>query len=135
MRLASSLVSVMLIPCLGLEILLKPTEIIPQFDDFLFNQNSSFDAVLVGGAALAILGLITRETRDCDVIEPELPDTKLFALCDRGQDLGDCLAMQPSPSELAAAEPWLIEQDANPEWPLHVRTALADLGRRCGHGL
>jgi hypothetical protein len=61
--------------------------------------------------------------------------TKLFALCDRGTDLGDCLALAPSADELDEAEPWVKEQDANPLWLDHVRATLDDLRRRLGHGV
>ena len=64
----------------------------------------------------------------------DLLKTKLFALCDRGTDLADCIALSPDPEELDEAEPWLAEQDANPMWPEHVRSTLADLRRRLGHG-
>ena len=52
---------------------MKSTAIIPLFDKFLVKQNLSLEAVLVGGAALALLGIIARETRDWDIIEPDLP--------------------------------------------------------------
>lgn len=158
------------------------------------------EAVVTGGAALAFLGVINRETRDCDLIEPALsaevqaasaafagvlrergeilrddwlnngpaplgelrPDgwrerlhpiyqgralrlwtlgrpelllSKLFALCDRGLDLGDCLALRPSPEELIRAEAWITGQDLHPDWPAHVRATLQDLAGRLGHGL
>ena len=60
--------------------------------------------------------------------------TKLFALCDRGTDLADCIALAPSPAELAEALPWVQWQDANPDWPRHVEEVLVDLARRLGHG-
>ncbi|MCG8423587.1 MAG: hypothetical protein MJE77_37280 [Proteobacteria bacterium] len=155
--------------------------------------------MLVGGAALALLGVTDRQTRDCDVHPPlpaviasaamafakerraagnELPDdwlnngpaqltgvlpggwdtrleaafvgralrlsvlgrsdflkSKLFALCDRGTDLSDCLALAPTAAELAQCEPWVTRQDAHPEWPDHVRATLGDLERRLGHGV
>ena len=179
---------------------MQPTEIIPLFDRYLSDRKLTFEAIVVGGAALALLGLIARETRDCDVIEPHLPGTvleasrafakelddrgiilredwlnngpaaladllpsgwrdrlqelyrgqavtlwslgraelilsKLFALCDRGTDLTDCLALQPTPAELDRAAPWLLQQDLHPDWPRHVQAALADLARRLKHGL
>lgn len=172
---------------------MRPVEIIARFDAFL-------EATVVGGAALGLLGLISRETRDCDVLAPSLPEevldaarrfasvvrsegavlrddwlnngpeslgsvlpqgwrgrlqlafkgqvivlhtlaredllkTKLFALCDRGLDLSDCMALAPTAAELAGALAWLEQQDLNPEWPAHVRATVADLGRRLGHGL
>lgn len=179
---------------------MKPAKIIPQFDTFLAERGLTLEAIATGGAALALLGIISRETRDCDLIEPELtavlvdasiafalevreqgeilrddwlnngPATlapllpvgwrsrlqvvhqgksirlwclgrpelllsKLFALCDRGLDLGDCLALRPSEAELAVAEPWVAAQDQHPDWPTHVHTTLEDLARRLGHGL
>lgn len=65
----------------------------------------------------------------------DLLRTKLFALCDRGTDLGDCLALAPTPDELSACAPWLAQQDANELWPEHVRATLADLAGRLDHGL
>jgi hypothetical protein len=177
-----------------------PTHILPLFDEFLTARGLGLEAIAAGGAALALLGVIHRETRDFDLIEPDLsialnsasmsfaaerrsqgeilrddwlnngpaslgpmlpegwrnrlqliyqgkaitlwslgrPElllSKLWALCDRGLDLGDCLALSPDPSELAGAEAWIVEQDLNPDWPTHVRATLADLARRLGHGL
>lgn len=65
----------------------------------------------------------------------DLLKTKLFALCDRGLDFQDCVALRPAAAELADALPWLEQQDVNPGWPAHVRATLANLGRRLGHGL
>jgi len=160
----------------------------------------ALEAVVVGGAALGLLGVSDRQTRDVDVLHPDLPgdvvaaatafaaserargnhladdwlnngpaqlkdvltdgweqrlqpafsgtaltltalgrvdllNTKLFALCDRGTDLPDCVALAPTAQELADAQPWVALQDANPRWPDHVRRTLDDLGERLGHGL
>lgn len=177
-----------------------PQPTIEAFDDHLFAHGLRLEAVIVGGTALSLLGLITRPTRDVDVLLPELPpmiadiakdfaDTqrragvdladdwlnngpvqlgdvlpagwqlrlrllfegralvlrtlgqsdllkaKLFALCDRGTDFLDCVALAPTASELAEVLPWLFEQDANPDWPAHVRATLIALGRRLDHGV
>ena len=179
---------------------MKPSEIIPRFDAFLVDQSLALEAIATGGAALALLGIISRETRDCDLIEPELslavvkasrafaaevreqggilrddwlnngpaslgpvlpegwrnrlqiiyqgkairlwslgrPElllAKLWALCDRGLDLGDCMALAPSAEELRQADAWIATQDLNPDWPTHVDATLKDLARRLGHGL
>lgn len=178
---------------------MRPRPIIEAFDAWLAARGLELDAIVVGGAALALLGVTERQTRDVDILHPELsPEvsaaarqfaaqlragdvdladdwlnngpvalagllppgwegrtresfegtalrlrvlgredllkTKLFALCDRGTDLADCLALQPDAEELAEAEPWLAGPDAHPGWPDHVRASLADLGRRLGHG-
>lgn len=179
---------------------MKPADLIPQFDAFLAERGLALEGIAVGGAALALLGLINRETRDFDLLDPPLaaevqeasqvfaasirasgeilgpdwlnngpaalgallPDgwkerlqplyqgkavrlwtlasqdlllTKVFALCDRGLDLGDCLAMRPKPEELAWAVAWVAAQDLNPDWPAHVHATLKDLGVRLGHDL
>jgi hypothetical protein len=178
---------------------MKPRETIAQFDSFLAEHGLSFEAIVIGGTALGLLGVVSRQTRDCDILHPELPPavhdaarafaasrrsagdplsddwlnngpstlgralpagwqdrtqpafkgralvlrclgredllrSKLFALCDRGLDLEDCAALAPSAVEIEQIAPWLEGQDANPDWPAHVRATLADLGRRLGHG-
>jgi hypothetical protein len=178
---------------------MTPREMLEDFDHYLANRNLRLEAIVIGGAALNLLGVISRVTKDCDVLDPPLsapiveaarsfaaearkrgadlqddwlnngpaslvtvlpPDwrdlqsvftgsaielrclgredllrSKLFALCDRGLDLGDCLALAPSADELRTILPWLEPQDGNPDWPRHVRDTLADLGRRLGHGV
>lgn len=54
---------------------MKPESIIPQFDEYLFKDELSFEAIVVGGAALAIMGIIQRETQDCDILDPMIPDS------------------------------------------------------------
>jgi hypothetical protein len=175
-------------------------EILKLFDQHLAKSGLRLDAVVIGGAALNLLGVVSRFTKDCDILYPEIPKdvadasrvfaaevrhtgeilqddwlnngpaslaghlrpqwqerlqtvftgaaihlrcpgrsdflcAKLFALCDRGIDLGDCLALAPTAEELSHILPWLAELDANPDWPAHVRSTLADLGRRLGHGV
>jgi hypothetical protein len=170
------------------------------FDQYLAERRLQFHAVVIGGAALNLLGVVSRLTKDCDILHPEIPNeiaeasrgfaikvrakggtlqdswlnngpsslashllprreerlqtvfagtaihlrclgredllcAKLFALCDRGIDLGDCLALAPKINELENVLPWLERQDANPDWPDHVRATIADLRRRLGHGI
>ncbi len=179
---------------------MDPRETLTAFDRFLADAGLEFEGVVIGGAALNLLGVIARPTRDCDVLYPSLPPkiaeaahrfaarirsdggqlqddwlnngpaslaaqltpgwqqrlqplfsgtalrleslgrddllrSKLFALCDRGIDLGDCVAMAPTADELRSLAPWLEAQDLNPDWPAHVRETLADLGRRLNHGV
>ena len=65
----------------------------------------------------------------------DLLKTKLFALCDRGTDLPDCIALAPTAAELVECLPWLEQQDGNAHWPAHARATVADLARRLGHGV
>jgi hypothetical protein len=175
-----------------------PRPTIEAFDVYLAERDLRLEAIIVGGSALALLGVTNRQTRDVDILHPELATeimqaargfaeqsrrsgvaladdwlnngpiqlgevlpagwrlrvqpafvgralvltalgradllkTKLFALCDRGTDLGDCIALAARANELDDAEPWLTKQDTNPLWPDHVRTTLDDLRRRLGH--
>jgi hypothetical protein len=179
---------------------MHPKETISAFDLFLTERGLTLDAVAIGGAALGLLGVIERETRDCDILYPALPEairraavafavetrhqggeldddwlnngpssladalppgwihrvqmifagtaltlrclgrsdllmSKVFALCDRGLDLQDCIALAPSADELAETTAWLERQDAHPNWPDHVRAVVADLQVRLGHGI
>lgn len=179
---------------------MKTRELLEAFDLYLARRGVHLEAVVIGGAALNLLGVISRATKDCDILDPPLPQdvveasrafaselreqgeslqedwlnngpaslapllpprwqerlqavfmgqalklrclgredllrSKLFALCDRGIDLADCVALAPTADELLAILPWLERQDANQDWPAHARTTLADIARRLGHGI
>lgn len=154
---------------------MHPAQLLPPFDAFLAARGLQLEAIIAGGAALALLGIAQRETRDFDLIEPSLSEAlleasrapllpegwrsrlqpvfqgqalhlwslgrpelllaKLWALCDRGLDLPDCLALAPSPEELSQAASWIACQDLHPDWPSHVQATLEKLARRLGHGL
>ena len=49
------------------------TRLLPAFDEFLSRKGLHFEAVVIGGAAMQLLGLTTRTTKDCDVLTPEIP--------------------------------------------------------------
>ncbi len=53
---------------------MKPHETIALFDEYLFSKGLTLDAVVVGGSALDLLGVISRQTKDCDVLHPALSD-------------------------------------------------------------
>jgi hypothetical protein len=177
-----------------------PRQTLEYFDDFLKARGLQLDAIVVGGSALVLIGIIDRPTRDVDVLHPDLPPqiaeasrafalqmrqrgieladtwlnngpsslskvlpegwrhrtqpafsgralvletlgradllkTKLFALCDRGTDLADCIAFSPTAEELEEAMPWVTLQDANDVWPSHVESTILDLRRRLAHDL
>ena len=180
--------------------IMLPRPTIEAFDRHLLGLGLHFDGVVIGGSALALMGLIQRPTRDFDILVPELPQvivvaardfakaqrtigvdllddwlnngpsqltavlpvgwrdrlqrvfegqvlvlntlgrpdllkSKLFALCDRGIDMSDCVALAPSAADLAECMPWLEVQDGNELWPAHVCATIAELARRLGHGV
>jgi hypothetical protein len=179
---------------------MKPKETIERFDRFLADEGLHLDAVVIGGVAMALLGVTSRQTRDCDVLTPQIPTaivdaacrfaarerergeplddswlnngpasladalpagwlgrvqtvfagraltlhtlgridllmSKVFALCDRGLDLPDCVALAPTAEELEEVSTWLVRQDLHPDWPDHVRETISDLRRRLGHAV
>ena len=179
---------------------MKPLETTKLFDDYLAARNKRFEATCIGGTPLALLGVTSRETRDCDVLVPQIPAdikrlseefaqeraakgdalrvdwlnngpaslvrdlpggweerrviafegramrlltlgrmdflrSKLFALCDRAIDRGDCIALRPTREELLEVLPWLDNQDGNPDWPEHVRNTVGELARALGYEL
>jgi len=64
--------------------------------------------------------------------------TKLVALMDREEDLQDCIAMAPTPEELAAAWPFVQQYEGNQEvrevyWIPKARAAYAEIRKALGH--
>ena len=53
---------------------MDPRTTIAAFDAFLARRGLSLEAVVVGGTALGLLGIVARPTRDCDVLHPRVPD-------------------------------------------------------------
>lgn len=52
---------------------MKPIEIIEKFDAYLYKKNLKFEAIVIGGAALSVMGVISRETQDVDILDPTIP--------------------------------------------------------------
>ncbi|OFZ26739.1 MAG: hypothetical protein A2381_17265 [Bdellovibrionales bacterium RIFOXYB1_FULL_37_110] len=48
--------------------------IIQSFDNYLFKNKLKFDAVVIGGAALIIMDVVSRKTRDIDCLDPEISE-------------------------------------------------------------
>ncbi len=67
---------------------MDPAAIIPQFDAHLQSRGLRFEAVIVGGAALSLLGVTVRTTDDCDVLDPVIPDDIASAASEFGQSFG-----------------------------------------------
>jgi hypothetical protein len=43
------------------------------FDRYLTERHLRFERVVIGGAALNLLGVVSRITKDCDILTPEIP--------------------------------------------------------------
>lgn len=84
--------------------------------------------LICGGAAMIALGLRSTNTRDIDVVEPEL-DESLKRAADRQEDLEDLVSLSPSEEELADAAKLVVTYDLNPAWPEHVDRTVAKVLR------
>ncbi len=105
-------------------------------DDWLNNGPMQLAEVLPVGWRERVVSIFQGRALDLSTLgSSDLLASKLFALCDRGTDLPDCIALAPTAEELAACLPWLELQDGNELWPAHVRATVAELGRRLGHGV
>ncbi len=58
--------------CISYNDTMKPKETLARFDTFLAKRGLALEAIVVGGAALGLLDVISRETRDCDILHPKL---------------------------------------------------------------
>ena len=50
-----------------------------KFDQFLESRGERFDAIVIGGAALNVMSVISRETIDVDCLDPSIPESILKA--------------------------------------------------------
>lgn len=60
-------------------LLMDSIKLIKLFDLYLHERKLTFRAVVIGGAALNLLGVVSRETKDCDILDPKIPDDILQA--------------------------------------------------------
>ncbi len=49
-------------------------KIIKEFDEYLHHMGLEFEGVVIGGAALLLIHVIDRATKDVDILSPEIPD-------------------------------------------------------------
>ena len=111
-----------------------PREVITRFDSFLAERQLRLDAVVIGGAALALLGVVARETRDCDILAPALPEELLRAareFAENARATGEALRddwLNNGPSSMARTLPAGWEHRLRPAF-LGKSIVLHTLGR------
>lgn len=44
------------------------------FDNYLYARAKFFEAIIIGGAALNVMDIINRQTKDVDFLDPNIPD-------------------------------------------------------------
>lgn len=84
--------------------------IIELFDKYLAKCGLRFQAVIIDGAALNVMDLISSLTKDID-----------------------CIALSPSSQELDQCLAWLYKRDGNSYWPDNVRLSLQKLAKELGY--
>ena len=98
--------------------MITPKEILEQFDKFLDEKGLEFSAIVIGGAALSILGVITRQTQDVDVLDPQIPEEIMEA--------SKHFAKQFEIEETSLKENWLnhgpesLKNYLRPNWRLRL---------------
>ena len=58
-----------------------PRETLLAFDSYLAARSLRLDGVVIGGAALNLLGVVSWPSKDCDILQPQLPP-EILALDD-----------------------------------------------------
>ena len=53
---------------------MRPLEILAALDQYLEMRALRFEGVVIGGAALNLLGVVSRPTKDCDILSPTIPE-------------------------------------------------------------
>ena len=61
-------------------------DVIHAFDLYLFEKKLRFDAVVIGGAALIIMDVVSRKTKDIDCLDPEISEEVKKASVDFSKD-------------------------------------------------
>jgi len=56
-----------------------------------------------------------------------------FLLCVIAASISTIASLAPTLAELENVLTWLQLQDANPDWPEHVRNTIADVAKRISH--
>jgi len=60
----------------------------------------------------------------------DLLASKLFAFCDREDDLEDVLQLKPSKDELEKLLPWVLKRDGSPYWQKRVEDCFSRLRKK-----
>lgn len=100
---------------------MKPKDIITAFDKYLSERSRIFEAICIGGTALGLLGVITRETQDCDILDPKIPD-EIKALSEE-------FAVHMSESGVDLKPNWLnngpasLTRDLTGDWRARIQVA------------
>ena len=90
---------------------------IKNFDNFLENKNELFEAIIIGGAALNLLSIVDRATKDMNVIIPEELPKKILAYSKEFAEKNDI------PLDWLNTGPESITKELPPGWNERLKEA------------
>jgi hypothetical protein len=92
-------------------------DVLRAFDQYLHQKHLSFEATIIGGAALIVLGIVDRQTKDVDCLDPKIPQNIKAASVEFSK-------LYP---ELKLQEDWLnngpdsLKSDLPKDWSMRVQ--------------
>lgn len=120
---------------------MTPRSTIEAFDRYLAGLGLRFEGVIVGGSALVLMGVVSRLTKDVDVLTPTLPEAvaaaaRDFAKLERaaGKDLIDDW-INNGPAQLGNVLPAGWRERIEPlfkGWPSAGRGSSSKTATKCG---
>jgi len=92
---------------------------IKRFDLYLNQRKLSFEAIVIGGAALVMMDVITRATRDVDFLDPLIPeDIKMASIQFARQNLD----LKLNPNTWINNGPYPLKHDLPSDWRNNLQT-------------
>ena len=106
--------------------------------DVLAYRGEAYEIVLVGGGDLVLRGIVSRSTKDADIVGQWLAGPydlicfKLYAAADhwssRDRNLDDLRALRPTKTELLSGARWSMTHDPSPAFRSQLTAVLRHLG-------
>jgi len=88
-------------------------KIIMAFDEFLHKEGLKFEGIVIGGAALLLIHVIDRATKDVDVLSPEIPEEIKKASIEFAKKNS---TLSLNPKEWFNNGPYSLKRDLPPGW-------------------
>ncbi|RLA61517.1 MAG: hypothetical protein DRQ88_10970 [Epsilonproteobacteria bacterium] len=88
-------------------------EAIKAFDEYLESKGLKFEGIVIGGAALILLHVIDRATKDVDILAPKIPEDIKKASIDFATEKGD---LNLNPGEWFNHGPYPLKRDLPDGW-------------------
>lgn len=93
-------------------------DVLARFDSFLEKRELQFEAIIIGGAALVVMDIISRFTKDVDCLDPNIPEGIKIASVDFAKDTYDEFRLS---SDWLNNGPISLKQDLPDGWRLDLQ--------------